>query len=68
MTQQPYKKENEVMNLAFEFALNIIAYTEELEAMKRFNLANQLFRSGTAIHAHIREAQNAESRLTSFIK
>ncbi len=58
----PYKKENQVLNLAFEFALNIIEYTEELESRKRFNMANQLFKCGTSIHANIREAQNAESK------
>jgi four helix bundle protein len=30
--------------------------------MKKFNLANQLFRSGTSIGANIKEAQNAESK------
>ncbi len=58
----PYKKENQVLNLAFDFALQIIEYTEELEARKRFNMAKQLFKSGTSIHANIREAQNAESK------
>jgi hypothetical protein len=46
MDISPYKRENKVLNLAFEFALNIIEYTEELESRKRFNLANQLFKSG----------------------
>src|SRR6266542_2773352 len=58
----PYKKENQVLILAFEFALEIIVYTEELENRRRFNMANQLFKSGTSIHANIREAQNAESK------
>ncbi len=58
----PYKKDNQVLNLAFEFALQIIEYSESLEARRRFNMANQLFRSGTSIHANIREAQNAESK------
>jgi len=58
----PYKRENQVLNSAFEFALQIIEYTEELEKRKRFNTANQLFKSGTSIHANIREAQNAESK------
>ena len=58
----PYKKDNEVLNLSFRFALDIIAYTEKLEEAKRYNMANQLFRSGTSIHANIREAQNAESK------
>jgi len=59
----PYKKENQVLNLAFDFALKIIEYTEELESKKRFNMANQLFKSGTSIHANIREAQNAERKV-----
>jgi four helix bundle protein len=58
----PYKKENQVLILAFEFALEVIVYTEELENRRRFNMANQLFKSGTSIHANIREAQNAESK------
>lgn len=58
----PYKKENTVLNLAFDFALSIIEYTEELEARKPFNMANQLYNCGTSIHANIREAQNAESK------
>jgi four helix bundle protein len=58
----PYKKSNLVLNLAFEFALGIMEYTEQLGVRKRYNLANQLFRSGTSIHANIREAQNAESK------
>jgi four helix bundle protein len=62
MEVSPYKKENAVLNLAFEFALDIIEYTEELESRRRFNMANQLFKCGTSIHANIREAQNAESK------
>ena len=58
----PYKKDNQVLNLAFEFALKIIEYTEELESRKRFNMANQLFKCGTSVHANFREAQNAESK------
>lgn len=61
-TISPYKKENQVLNLAFELALEIIEYTEELEGRKRFNTANQLFKSGTSIHASVRKAQNAESK------
>ena len=51
------------MELTFQFALDVIEYTEQLEGKKRFNMANQLFRSGTSIHANVREAQNAESRM-----
>jgi four helix bundle protein len=57
----PYKKDNAVLNLAFQFALDVIVYTEQLEALRRYNMSKQLFKSGTSIHANIREAQNAES-------
>jgi four helix bundle protein len=62
LLESPYKQDNIVLNLAFEFALAIIEFTEILEKEKKFNMANQLFRSGTSIHANIREAQNAESK------
>ncbi len=58
----PYKKDKEVLNLSFEFALQINKYTEVLEILKRYNMATQLFKRGTSIHANIREAQNAESK------
>lgn len=61
-TISPYKTDNQVLNLAFDFALVIIEYTELLEDKRKFNMANQLFRSGTSIHANVREAQNAESK------
>jgi four helix bundle protein len=63
MENRPGRKKNEVLELAFDFALAVIAYTELLEADRKYNMANQLFRCGTSIHANIREAQNAESKL-----
>lgn len=57
------EKENIVLSLFFEFALAIIAYTEELEQQRKFVVANQLLKSGTSIRANIREAQNAESKI-----
>jgi four helix bundle protein len=62
MSENPKYKDNLIVKLTFEFALDIIAFTEELETRKKFNLANQLFRSGTSIGANIKEAQNAESK------
>ena len=56
------EKSNPSLTMTFEFALLIIKYTEKLESLKRYNVANQLFRSGTSIGANIREAQSAESR------
>jgi four helix bundle protein len=55
-------RKNIIVDLSFEFALEIIDFSELLESKRKFNLANQLFRSGTSIGANIREAQNAESK------
>lgn len=55
-------KPNLIVDLTFGFALNIIAYSEEIKAAKKFEMASQIFRSGTSIGANIREAQNAESK------
>lgn len=55
-------KENLIVDLTFKFSMGIIDFTESLEGLKKYNLANQLFRSGTAIGANVREAQNAESK------
>jgi four helix bundle protein len=55
-------KDNVVVKLTFEFALDIIKYCEVLQEDKKFVVANQLLKSGTSIGANIREAQNAESK------
>ena len=55
-------KPNLIVELTFDFALKIISFTELLEERKKYNIANQLFRSGTSIGANVREAQNAESK------
>jgi four helix bundle protein len=57
------QKENLIVTLTFQFALDIIVFTELLEKNKKFNLANQLFRSGTSIGANVREAQGCESKV-----
>lgn len=55
-------KENLIVNLTFEFALEIIKYSEELRKLHKYEMSSQIFRSGTSIGANIREAQNAESK------
>lgn len=52
-----------MLELSFEFALQIITYCEELEEKRKYVIARQLLKSGTSIGANIREAQNAESNL-----
>jgi len=55
-------KENIIVNKTFDFALDIIEFSEGLYESKKFPLANQIFKSGTSIGANVREAQNAESK------
>ena len=55
-------RDNLIVRLTFEFAKEIIRYTEQLESLRRYNLSNQLFRARTSIGANVREAQNAESK------
>ena len=55
-------KENLIVKLTFEFSLEIIKFSEEIRALHRYEMASQVFRSGTSIGANIREAQNAESK------
>ena len=55
-------KDNLIMRLTLEFALEIIKYTELLDENKKYVIARQLLKSGTSIGANVREAQNAESK------
>jgi len=55
-------KDNLIIKLSFEFALDIIEYAELLEEHRKYIIARQLLKSGTSIGANIREAQNAESK------
>ena len=55
-------KQNIIVDKTFEFSLKIILFTEALHKDKKFELASQLFRSGTSVGANVKEAQNAESK------
>lgn len=55
-------RNNPVVRHSFEFSMLIDAYCTELKSGKKFEIANQLFRSGTSIGANIWEAQEAESK------
>lgn len=56
------EKENEILKLSFDFALQVIEYCEILEQNRKYVISNQLLKSGTSIGANVREAQNAESK------
>ena len=54
-------KKNEILDLSFDFALEIIKLVKYLKANKEFVMSSQLLRSGTSIGANITEAQAAQS-------
>lgn len=60
------EKKNDLLDLTFEFALEIVEYSELLERNRKFVLARQILKSGTSIGANSREAQSSES-LADFI-
>ena len=55
-------KNNLIVDLTLEFAIEVVKYCESLESNKKYVIARQLLRSGTSIGASVREAQNAESK------
>ena len=55
-------KENLIVKLSLEFALEVIEFSQVLEEQKKFVIARQVLKSGTSIGANVREAQNAESK------
>lgn len=61
-TLNPRYKNNPIVKHSYEFALQIIAYCEELDKKGKYVVAKQVLRSGTSIGANIREAQNSESK------
>ncbi|QOI98868.1 MAG: four helix bundle protein [Flammeovirgaceae bacterium] len=54
--------ENIIVKMTFEFALEIMEFSEILREKKRFAFADQVLRSGCSIGANVREAQGAESK------
>lgn len=56
------KKDNLIVEKAIMFAVNVIDFSEQIHALKRFEMASQIFRSGTSIGSNVTEAQNAESK------
>lgn len=54
-------KPNIIVEKTFDFSIKIIEFTEELRSRRKFEMASQLFKSGTSIGANVREAQNSES-------
>ena len=55
-------RDNLIVKLTLEFAMDIISYCEVLEEQRKYVMAKQLLKAGTSIGANVREAQNAESK------
>ena len=55
-------KENVILEKSFRFALETKQFCRRLRANQEYDLARQLFRSGTSIGANVEEAQAAQSR------
>ena len=53
---------NRIVDLTFDFALNIIQFSEQLDEKKKYIIAKQIIRSGTSIGANVSEAQSSESK------
>lgn len=56
------KKNNEILDLSFQFSLAVIETYKYLIKRKEFVMSKQLLRSGTSIGANISEAQAAQSK------
>ena len=63
-----YMKENKLLQLAQEFAVDIITVTQELKNKKEYNFADQIKRSGTSISANISEGNHPQSRADMISK
>ena len=55
-------KDNPIVKMTFQFALEIIEFSELLRDQKRFVFADQVLTSGCSIGANVKEAQSAESK------
>lgn len=61
-------KENKLLQLAQEFAVDIITVTQELKNKKEYNFADQVKRSGTSISANVSEGNHPQSRADMISK
>jgi four helix bundle protein len=55
-------RENLILILSLDFAVDIVRYSELLEEQKKYVISRQILKAGTSIGANVREAQNAESK------
>ena len=56
------KEENIIVEKSYSFSLEIMRLAGIIREKREYNLASQLWRSGTSIGANVEEAQAAQSR------
>ena len=56
------KNGNQVSELSYRFALEVMSAAKTMRSRKEYDLASQFWRAGTSIGANVEEAQAAESR------
>ena len=56
------KTENKILDMSFDFSLQIIQLYKGLVEKKEFVLSRQLLKSGTSIGANVEEAMAAQSK------
>jgi four helix bundle protein len=54
--------DNPILKHSFNFAIEILKLTDDLQEKRKFTIANQLSKSDTSIGANIYESQSAESK------
>ena len=56
------KEDNAILDKSYAFALEIMSTAKAVRKLREYDLASQLWRSGTSIGANVEEAQAAQSR------
>src|SRR5438105_3397206 len=54
--------DNVIVKMTFQFALDVMEFSDVLVERKRYAFADQLLRSGCSIGANVKEAQGGESK------
>jgi hypothetical protein len=59
-------KDNLIVKLTFEFALEIISFSEEIRKTNRFEMASQIFRSGTSLALILEKPKMQKAKLILY--
>ena len=62
MLNDEIKRKNLIVDLSFDFALEVIKLYKILISRNEYVISNQLLKSGTSIGANVNEAQAGQSR------